>query len=130
MCLISGIVNTLIDKVEIYNQGKLLRTYDNFARLYMVASLVSRPGTYFSGAGTGNGDILDTVKPQGAGLFRINKLALKRQTEVAKSGKYTVCNRLWLPCFQTEKLLPTKLQNFQIHLHLNENNFGIRFFFS
>jgi hypothetical protein len=122
--LISGISHSLFTKVEIYNQGKLLRTYDNFGRLYWLNTILSRPASYFSAIGTCNGDILDTMVPEGDQLYGANTGALARQTRTAESGQPTFFNRLWIPCFQTDKLIPTKLENLQIHLHLADERFG------
>jgi hypothetical protein len=123
--LVSGITHTLFNKVEIYNQGKLLRTYDNFARLYWLVTLISRPAGYFNTVGGCNGDIMDYMKPEGPLVYtKANQGALERQAKTAESGKPTFFNRLWIPCFQTDKLIPTKLQNLQIHLYLNDERFG------
>ena len=124
ICLVTGISHTLFSKVEIYNQGKLLRAYDNYARLYMIVSLLSKPAGYFKALGTETGDILDTLVPQGVNLFVGNEGAVARQTMSAGSGKINVFNKLWIPCFQTDKLIPTKLQNFQIHMHMHDEKFG------
>jgi hypothetical protein len=122
--LISGITHTLFNKIEIYNQGKLLKTYDNFARLYWLHTLLSKPASYFTGIGTCNGDILDEMVAEGDQVYGANAGALARQTKSAESGQPTYFNRLWIPCFQTDKLIPTKMENLQIHLHLNDERFG------
>jgi hypothetical protein len=124
VCPITGITHTLFYKAEIYNQGKLLRVYDNFSRLYVLASLFAKPSSYFAAAATSNGDILDTNRPEGISLFQANRGAIARQAMIANSGRCTVYNRLWLPLFQTEKLIPTKLENLQIHFYLNDEKFG------
>jgi hypothetical protein len=110
--------------VEIYNQGKLIRTYDNFARLYWLVTLLSRPSTYFSSLATATGDIKDDMLAEGDQVYGANDGALARQAKTAESGKPTFFNRLWIPCFQTDKLIPTKLENLQIHFHLNDERFG------
>jgi hypothetical protein len=124
VALISGISHTLFDKVEVYNQGKMLKGYDNFARLYWLNSLISKPKNYFSGVGSCNGDILDDTVPEGEEVYGVNMGAMARQTMAARSGKIHVFNRLWIPCFQTDKLIPTKMENLQIHFYLNDEKFG------
>lgn len=118
-----GIGGIIIDKAELWNQGQPKKEWSNMGLLYHVSTMLSHGIGYFESLGTATRFIPDRGDVSTAGRWTENTGLDLRRELVARSAKFDVVSRLFIPAWLQEKLIPSETQDWTIVLHLNSSGF-------
>ena len=119
---VDGIGGSIIDKIELYNNGFLLKTWSGWSYIYYVINLLHRTKGYIDTIGKAALWYPDRGDDEPEMRWDMNQSIRDRRERTGVSAVFGTCGVLPLPPFTQMKWLSLANTNFMLKIYLKDSN--------